>query len=196
MIFSVLGPWMAEISTPGIARAARHSIRGGSRVASYSRDQAVIRIAAGQRNLVTTRQLAECGLQKDAIAHRVKGGWLHLVFNGVYSVGGAELPPFALELAALLACGNGTFLSHRSAAFVWGLRKTSPRQVEVSVLETRGAGPGCEQRERGYEYCPCSDQAEEPLSHDSLPHPSGHSRGRERWAVLGTARARGRGEAS
>ena len=45
-------------------------------MASYSRDQAVTRIAGGQRNLITTEQLAECGLQKDAIAHRVTGGWL------------------------------------------------------------------------------------------------------------------------
>jgi hypothetical protein len=110
-------------------------------VASYSRDQAVTRIAGGQRNLVTTEQLAECGLQKDAIAHRVKGGWLHLVFHGVYSVGYAEPPPLALELAALLACGKGAFLSHHSAAFVWGLGKTSPGQVEISVV-----GRGCRSR--------------------------------------------------
>jgi hypothetical protein len=39
-----------------------------------------------------------------------------------------------LEFAALLACGKGSFISHRSAAFVWGMWKTPPREVEVSVV--------------------------------------------------------------
>ena len=110
-------------------------------MASYSRDQAVKRVAKQQRTLVTTKQLARCGLHKDALAHRVKGGWLHLVFHGVYTVGCGELPPLARELAALLACGQAAFLSHHSAAFVWGLRKLPPPQVEVSVV-----GRGCRAR--------------------------------------------------
>ena len=110
-------------------------------MASYSRDQAVRRVAQRQRTLATTEQLARCGLQKDAVAHRVKGGRLHLVFHGVYSVGCGELPPLARELAALLVCGQAAFLSHHSAAFVWGLRKLPPAQVEVSVV-----GRGCRSR--------------------------------------------------
>ncbi len=46
-----------------------------------------------------------------------------------------DLPPLALELAALLACGENSFISHRSAAFVWGLRTRPPTQVEVSVVD-------------------------------------------------------------
>ncbi len=91
-------------------------------------------IAATQRTLVTTKQLASCGLGKDAIAHRVDAARLHPVFHAVYSVGCGELPPLALELAALLACGEKSFLSHRSAAYVWGLRKDPPALVEVSVV--------------------------------------------------------------
>jgi very-short-patch-repair endonuclease len=101
---------------------------------SQARDRAVTRIASGQRTLVTTDQLSACGLGKDAVAHRVQSGRLHLVFHTVYSVGSGVLPPFALELAALLACGQGSFISHRSAAFVWGLRKNPPAQAEVSVV--------------------------------------------------------------
>jgi very-short-patch-repair endonuclease len=99
-----------------------------------SRDQAVSRIAAGRRTLVTTDQLTACGMGKNAVAHRVASGWFHPVFHTVYSVGCGELPPLALELAALLACGRGAFISHHSAAFVWGLRKNPPPQVEVSVV--------------------------------------------------------------
>ncbi len=103
-------------------------------MAHYSRDRAVTRIAGGQRDLVSTEQLAECGLDKDAVARRVRAGWLRLVFRGVYSVGSGELPPLGLEQAALMSCGRGSFVSHRSAAFVWGMRKTPPSLVEVSVL--------------------------------------------------------------
>jgi very-short-patch-repair endonuclease len=107
-----------------------------------SGDQAVARIAAGQRTLVTTDQLTACGLGRNAVAHRVAIGWFHPVFHTVYSVGCGELPPLALELAALLACGEKSFISHHSAAFVWGLRKNPPPRVEVTVV-----GRECRSRE-------------------------------------------------
>ena len=94
-------------------------------MANYSRDRVVTRIAGGQRNLVSTAQLWECGLGQDAVARRVRAGWLRLVFEGVYAVGSGELPPLALEFGALMSCGEGSFISHRSAAYVWGMRKTA-----------------------------------------------------------------------
>ncbi len=84
--------------------------------------------------MVTFAQLAECGIGKDAIAHRVSSGRLHPEFHGVYSFGCGDLPPLAREQAALLRCGERAFLSHRSAAYVWGFRKNAPEPVEVSVV--------------------------------------------------------------
>jgi very-short-patch-repair endonuclease len=98
-------------------------------------DLAASGLAARQRTMVSTEQLAECGLGKDAIAHRVKTGRLHPEFHGVYSVGCGVLPPLARELGALLACGERSFLSHRSAAFVWGMSEMPPAEVEVTVVE-------------------------------------------------------------
>ncbi|HET6868008.1 MAG TPA: type IV toxin-antitoxin system AbiEi family antitoxin domain-containing protein [Solirubrobacteraceae bacterium] len=98
------------------------------------RDLVASRIAARQRTLVTTAQLVECGLGDDAVAHRISAGRLHVVFRGVYSWGCGVLPPLARELAGLLALGGGSFVSHRSAAFVWGMRKTPPAEVEMSVV--------------------------------------------------------------
>lgn len=98
------------------------------------RDRAAARIAGGQRTLVTPAQLASCGLSEDAVEYRLKAGRLHVVFRGVYSIGCGALPPLALELAALLASGERSFISHRSAAFVWGMRKTPPAKVELSVV--------------------------------------------------------------
>jgi very-short-patch-repair endonuclease len=109
---------------------------------SGSRDDRASLIAGAQRTLLTTAQLARCGIGKDAIAYRIKAGRLHVEFHGVYSFGCGELPPFARELAALLAVGEGAFLSHRSAAFFWGMRKTAPAPVEVSVI-----GRSCSSRD-------------------------------------------------
>ncbi len=36
----------------------------------------------------------------------------------------------------MLACGAGSFVSHQSAAFVWGLRELPPPEVEVSVTRS------------------------------------------------------------
>jgi Transcriptional regulator, AbiEi antitoxin len=81
----------------------------------------VARVAAGQRMLVGTQQLRECGLGRDAIAYRVASGRFQVVFQGVYFVGCGELPPLAREKAALMACGKGSLISHESAVFVWGI---------------------------------------------------------------------------
>jgi very-short-patch-repair endonuclease len=37
-----------------------------------------------------------------------------------------------------MSCGRGSFVSHRSAAFVWGMRREPPQEVEISVV-----GHGC-----------------------------------------------------
>ncbi|HEY1520320.1 MAG TPA: DUF559 domain-containing protein [Solirubrobacteraceae bacterium] len=96
-------------------------------------DRAIARLAARQRTMVSAAQLGGCGLGPDAITYRVHTGRLTERFRGVYSVVCGELPPLAREHAALLACGEGAFLSHRSAAFVWGMRKVAPAIVDVSV---------------------------------------------------------------
>jgi hypothetical protein len=107
-----------------------------------ARDRAVAGVTARQRTMVSTEQLTACGLGKDAVAYRVQSGRFRPVFQGVYSVCPGELPPLALEQAALLACGERSFISHQSAAFVWGMRKTPPAEVEVSVI-----GRNCWRRE-------------------------------------------------
>lgn len=106
-----------------------------------ARDGAASRMAARQKTLLTTEQLFGCGLGDDGVAYRVKAGRLHVVFRGVYSFGCGELPHLARELAGLMACGERSFVSHRSGAFVWGLRDVPPPEVEVSVVDR-----GCRSR--------------------------------------------------
>jgi hypothetical protein len=84
-------------------------------------DRAIGAIAERQHGCVTRAQLTSLGLNKDQITYRVKVGRLHRVHRGVYSVG--RPPKTALERAsgAVLACGPGAALSHRSALALWGL---------------------------------------------------------------------------
>jgi hypothetical protein len=105
-------------------------------------DLAASRIAAGQKTLLRPEELTACGLGEGAVAYRLKTGRLHVVFRGVYSFGCGDLPPFSRELAGLLACGERSFVSHRSAAFVWGLIEQAPAEVDVSVVDR-----GCRSRD-------------------------------------------------
>lgn len=91
-------------------------------------------VAGNQRTIVAHAQLIELGCTPRTISHWVNRGRLHVRFPGVYSVVSGQLPPLAQEQAALLACREHAFLSHRSAAFVWGMRKVPPVDVEVSVV--------------------------------------------------------------
>jgi very-short-patch-repair endonuclease len=98
------------------------------------RDGAVAALAGAQRTIVGHEQLVALGCGRHVIAHWVTRGRLRVVFHGVYSVVRGELPPLAREQAALLACGRHAFLSHHTAAAVWGLRRALPGEVEVSVV--------------------------------------------------------------
>jgi len=72
----------------------------------------------------------ELGASPSSIQRRVRSGRLHPVHRGVYLVGHVARAPFANEMAAVLACGGGAAVSHRSAAFVWGI---ADRREEVDV---------------------------------------------------------------
>jgi very-short-patch-repair endonuclease len=61
-------------------------------------------------------------------AHR-----LRRVHRGVYAVGHRAVAPRGRCLASVLACGNGAVLSHRAAAWLWGLAPTLPELIDVTV---------------------------------------------------------------
>ncbi len=102
-------------------------------------DAAIAALAGRQRTIVAHDQLLAIGCSRRTVAHWVNRKRLHAVFHRVYSVVGGELPPLAREQAALLVCGERTFLSHHTAAAIWGLQRTFPSVVEVSVVGRRCA---------------------------------------------------------
>jgi predicted transcriptional regulator of viral defense system len=102
-------------------------------------DDALALLAAGQEGVFTIEQIADCGLSASAVWSRTQTGRLHLVHRRVYSLA----PPSLLSregrwLAAVLACGPGAVLSHRSAAALHGLRPTERSGIDVTVPHRRG----------------------------------------------------------
>ena len=81
-------------------------------------------------------ELLALPLSPSAIGGRVRSRRLHIVFRGVYAVGHEALSTRALLRAALLAVGPRAVLSHRTAAFLWGLIAEIPATIDVLVLGT------------------------------------------------------------
>jgi len=114
----------------------------GVRGARRRREREIARLAQRQRGLVTRSQLLHLGLTHDAIDDRLKSARLHAVHRGVYLLGHARPVPGAPELGAVLACGRGAVISHRSAAGLWRVLSKPDGLPEVTV-------PGRDCRRRG-----------------------------------------------
>src|SRR4051794_33599088 len=91
-------------------------------------------IARRKRGLVTEDELRSAGLGRKAIRSRIARGALHSIFPRVYLVGHAVAPPWAMELGAVLACAPDSFLSHFSAARLYGLLKMATALIDVTVV--------------------------------------------------------------
>jgi very-short-patch-repair endonuclease len=105
-------------------------------------DRALAALAAGQYGVVTRAQTLALGLTRHGVAHRVGAGRLHAAHRGVYAVGHPALSPHGRRLAAVLACGDGAWLSHRSAAVLYGLLPDVAGPLHVTVPVRRRAPTG------------------------------------------------------
>lgn len=88
-------------------------------------------LAARQHGVVSTAQLMALGLGRGAIAFRVRRGRLHRLHRGIFAVGHPRLTKQGRWMAAVLAAGPGAVLSHRDAAALWELRRTSRTTIDV-----------------------------------------------------------------
>jgi very-short-patch-repair endonuclease len=95
----------------------------------------------GKYGVVSRAQLRALGRSDGAVDGWVRSGRLHRIHRGVYAVGHRALTDEGRWLAAVLACGPGAVLSHRSAAALWGIRP-APRKVEVTVGRSRRGTAG------------------------------------------------------
>ncbi|MGH2896327.1 MAG: type IV toxin-antitoxin system AbiEi family antitoxin domain-containing protein [Solirubrobacteraceae bacterium] len=100
--------------------------------------RALAHIAGRQRGVVARAQLGELGLSRGQIERLTRNGWLQPLYRGVFAVGHRHLTDWAHLLAALLSFDSHAFLSHRTAAAVWGLRAVNVHNIEVTVPGTGG----------------------------------------------------------
>jgi very-short-patch-repair endonuclease len=73
------------------------------------------------------------GMSPEAIRRRLATGRLHEVHRGVYAVGRQELSRHGKLMAAVLACGPGAQLSHRSGAELWEICPRHGGPIDVTV---------------------------------------------------------------
>ncbi|MDQ2895411.1 MAG: type IV toxin-antitoxin system AbiEi family antitoxin domain-containing protein [Actinomycetota bacterium] len=89
---------------------------------------------ARQHCVVALDQVTALGVSPSAVYQRTVRGRLFRIHRGVYSL----TPPRLLSrdgryMAAVLACGPGAVLSHRSAADLLELRATDRRRIEATI---------------------------------------------------------------
>jgi very-short-patch-repair endonuclease len=103
-------------------------------------DLALQRLATEQHGIITRSQLLHAGVGPRTVDGWIKQGRLIVLHRGVFAVGHIPASPHARTMAAVLACGRGAVLSHRSAAQLYGLiRYTGP--IEITT-RTRRRRPG------------------------------------------------------
>jgi hypothetical protein len=97
-------------------------------------DQRLAALAAEQHGVVGLDQLRALGLSGGAVRARAAAGRLHRIHRGVYALVPRELlNRDGLYMAAVLACGQGAVLSHRSAAALHELRSYGATSIDVTV---------------------------------------------------------------
>lgn len=99
-------------------------------------------LATRQYGVVSRGQLLALGLSPNGITRRHARRDLVRLHQGVYAVGHRRLTSQARELAAVMACGPGAVVSHRTAASRHGLLRLASPRIEVSVPRGRRSRNG------------------------------------------------------
>jgi very-short-patch-repair endonuclease len=99
-------------------------------------------LAHRQHGVVARWQLLRMGFPPRAIDHRIATGRLHRVHHGVYAVGHLRLTLRGHFMAAVLSCGPGAALSHRSGARLENLLPDSRPVIDVTVPRRSGRSRG------------------------------------------------------
>lgn len=100
-------------------------------------DRRIAELAGHQYGAVSHVQLLALGLTTDQIKYRIKVGRLIVLYRGVYAVGHLSLSRQGRCSAAILACGEGAVLSHRSAGAHWGIAPYSGPMIDVTAPNHR-----------------------------------------------------------
>jgi hypothetical protein len=134
-------------------------------LAGRERERALARLAERQHGVVARFQLRELGFGDEAIKTRLAHHRLMQLHGEVYAVGHSRLSRRGYLWAGVLAYGRGTMLSHRTAAELWGLQRTTKGPVHVTAS---GGRQGSERRS-GIWVHRCQISPEETTTHEGLP---------------------------
>ena len=100
--------------------------------------RAVTELADSQYGVVSLAQLLGRGMSQRAVSHWVASGRLQRIHQNVFAVGHRALRREGHWMAAVLAGGFGAVLSHRSAAALHDIRRSSGSATEVTVAGRTG----------------------------------------------------------
>ncbi|HEX4304568.1 MAG TPA: hypothetical protein VHZ54_00890 [Solirubrobacterales bacterium] len=122
-------------------------------------------LASRQYGVVGRWQLVELGFGDEAIRLRLAAGRLHELHREAYAIGHRIVVKRGRWMAAVLAMGPGAFLSHESAAALWGLAGDR-RKVDVNAPRGRQVRSG---RASGIKVHRCKFGADEVTVRDGIP---------------------------
>src|SRR5438874_12869862 len=95
------------------------SVSTHSRGKVTGRLRALASLAGRQGGVVGLWQLVELGFSESTVQHWLACDRLHRLHAGVYALGHRHIGWKGRLFAAVLACGRGAVLSHRSAGACW-----------------------------------------------------------------------------
>jgi very-short-patch-repair endonuclease len=97
--------------------------------------------------VVSRDQLRGLGFSEATIDHAVTVGHLHRIFRGAFALGHPGVGWRGEMLAAVLASGEGSVVSHGTAAYLLGLWERKPRLIDViAPVEAGRKIPGIRRR--------------------------------------------------
>ncbi len=96
-------------------------------------DARVAAIAARQWGLITLAQVLECGGDRHRAHRRVIAGRWRRIHPGVFLVAGHPIQWETRMMGEVLAAGEGSLASHRSAAVLWDVEGFRPGRPQLSA---------------------------------------------------------------
>jgi very-short-patch-repair endonuclease len=135
------------------------------KLGSTVREREIVDLVGRQQGVITHGQLTTIGVGRRTIDRWLSSGRLRRVHRDIYAFGPRPLTKRGKWLAAVLALGPRAFLSHRSAAALWGLARDRPR-VDVNAPRGRQVRPG---RASGIKVHRCKFEPDEVTMRDGIP---------------------------
>jgi very-short-patch-repair endonuclease len=103
------------------------------RLARDCPDSRAIALSENSESVLDIRELRSCGFSDNAVATRVRRGWLTPIHEGVYAVGRRQLTLEGRFVAAVKACGERAALSHYTCTVFGGMLEWEERPIDVTV---------------------------------------------------------------